>query len=103
MYSCTMIVREREERRDMHRKHIETERGIVFLTPHCSDIGSPRISDLKKTPQKINQKGNKKFKRLSRIIYKRLHTSTKLDVREYEELWFVVRQINQHLSTLLWM
>ena len=42
------------------------------------------MSITKKT--KINKKGQKIGKRISRIIRERLHTSTKIEVREYHEL-----------------
>ena len=45
------------------------------------------MSITKKNKNKT-KKGQKIGKRITRIIRERLHTSTKVEVREYHELWF---------------
>ena len=48
------------------------------------------MSITKQNPKKTKL-GEKIGKRISRIICECLHTSTKVEVREYHELWLTVR------------
>ena len=53
----------------------------------------------KKTKEPKNRE--KKGKRISRTIHERLHTSTKVEVREYHELWYTCTQMRMCSYTLI--